>query len=80
MQRTHRHKVFASYHHQNDQGYRDRFESLFANVYNIMDSRSVRIGDIPKDLDTDEVARRIRDTYLRDSTVTLVLIGKDTWA
>ena len=79
MQRTPRHKVFVSYHHQNDQGYRDRFENLFANTYDIMDSRSVRIGDIPEGLDTDEVARRIRDKYLRDSTVTVVLIGSDTW-
>ena len=79
MQRTRRHKVFVSYHHENDQGDRDQFEKLFADVYNIMDSRSVRIGDIPKGLETDEVARRIRDKYLRDSTVTVVLIGKDTW-
>ena len=79
MQRTRRHKVFVSYHHENDQGYRNQFEKLFADVYNIMDSRSVKLGDIPKGLDTDEVARRIRDEYLRDSTVTVVLIGKDTW-
>ena len=79
MQQIRRHKVFVSYHHENDQDYRDRFERLFADVYNIMDSRSVRLGDIPKGLDTDEVARRIRDGYLRDSTVTVVLIGTDTW-
>ena len=53
MQQIRRHKVFVSYHHENDQPYRDRFERLFADVYNIMDSRSVRIGDIPKGLDTD---------------------------
>ena len=74
-----RHKVFVSYHHANDQGYRNRFEELFAEVYDIMDSRSVRIGDIPRGLNTDEVSRRIRDDNLRDSTVTVVLVGKDTW-
>ena len=79
MQQIHRHKVFVSYHHGKDQSHRDWFERLFADVYNIMDSRSVRIGDIPKGLDTDEVARRIRDGHLRDSTVTVVLIGQDTW-
>ena len=79
MQQIHRHKVFVSYHHEKDQTYRDRFERLFADVSNIMDSRSVRLGDIPKGLDTEEVARRIRDGYLRDSTVTVVLIGRDTW-
>ncbi len=79
MLRVARHKVFVSYHHANDQGYRNRFEELFANVYDIMDSRSVGIGDIPRGLNTDEVSRRIRDNNLRDSTVTVVLVGKDTW-
>ena len=44
-----------------------------------MDSRSVRIGDIPDGLHLDEVSRRIRDDYLSDSDVTVVLIGKETW-
>ena len=44
-----------------------------------MDSRSVELGDLPNGLETDEIARRIRDEYLRDATVTVVLIGKDTW-
>ena len=49
MLRVPRHKVFVSYHHQNDQGYRDRFERMFADVYDIMDSRSVRIGESRRD-------------------------------
>ena len=48
MQRPRRHKVFVSYHHENDQGYRNRFEKLFADAYNIMDSISVKLGDIPR--------------------------------
>ena len=79
MARVPRHKVFVSYHHENDEQHRNRFERAFADVYDIMDSRSVRIGGIPKGLNTDEVARRIRDDYLRDATVTVVLIGEDTW-
>ncbi len=74
-----RHKVFVSYHHEKDQGPRNRFEKLFADVYDIMDSRSVKIGDIPNGLNLDEISRRIRDGYLSDSTVTVVLVGKDTW-
>ena len=80
MLRTRRHKVFVSYHHENDENYRNRFDRLFSDVYDIMDSRSVEIGDIPAGLNVDEVARRIRDGYLRDATVTVVLIGKDTWS
>jgi hypothetical protein len=79
MPRVRRHKVFVSYHHENDQRRRNSFEQAFADVYNIMDSRSVKIGDIPRGLNTDEVARRIRDDYLKDTTVTVVLIGEDTW-
>lgn len=30
---TQRHKVFVSYHHANDQYYRDEFEQLFTNIY-----------------------------------------------
>ena len=74
-----RHKVFVSYHHEKDQGRRNRFERLFADVYDIMDSRSVRIGDLPNGLNLDEINRRIRDNYLRDASVTVVLVGKDTW-
>ena len=44
-----------------------------------MDSRSVKVGDIPRGLRTDEISRRIRDNYLSDSTVTVVLVGEDTW-
>ncbi len=79
MQPAPRHKVFVCYHHQQDQGLRNKFENLFADRYNIMDSRSVRIGGIPDGLHLDEISRRIRDNYLRDATVTVVLIGKDTW-
>ena len=76
MQPVPRHKVFVCYHHQQDQGLRDRFENLFADRYNIMDSRSVGIGDIPNGLNLDEISRRIRDNYLRDATVTVVLVGR----
>ena len=74
-----RHKVFVCYHHGKDQGRRNRFERLFTDRYDIMDSRSVRVGDIPNGLGLDEISRRIRDNYLSGSTVTVILIGKDTW-
>lgn len=74
-----RHKLFVSYHHTNDQHYRDAFERLFANTYDIMVSRSVQIGDINTNLKTDTIRQKIRDEYLRDSTVTAVLVGLETW-
>lgn len=74
-----RHKTFVSYHHANDQYYRDLFETMFAHHYDIMLSQSVQIGDIDANLNTEYVRQRIRDDYLRDSTVTVVLIGSQTW-
>ncbi|BAF73056.1 TIR domain-containing protein [Sulfurovum sp. NBC37-1] len=74
-----RHKVFVSYHHANDQYYRNKFEELFSNQYDIMVSRSVQIGDIDPFLRTETIRQKIRDEYLRDSTVTVVLIGSETW-
>jgi len=74
-----RHKVFVSYHHANDQSYRNNFEQLFANTYDIMVSKSVQIGDIAPNLTTETIRQKIRDEYLRDSTVTVVLIGSQTW-
>lgn len=75
----HRHKVFVSYHHANDQHYRNLFEELFANHYDIMISKSVQIGEIDSNLNTETIRQKIRDEFLSDSTVTVVLIGTQTW-
>lgn len=76
---TLRHNVFVSYHHDNDQYYRDKFERLFADRYDIFVSKSVQIGDIDPSLSTETVRQKIRDEYLRDTSVTVVLIGTETW-
>lgn len=75
-----RHKVFVSYHHSiGDQKYRNDFESLFAERHGVMVSKSVQIGDIDPNIATDTIRQKIRNEYLRDSTVTVVLIGPETW-
>lgn len=75
-----RHKVFVSYHHSTgDQKYRNDFERLFAERHEIMVSKSVQIGDIDPNLASDSIRQKIRDEYLRGSTVTVVLIGPETW-
>ena len=78
MQNT-RHKIFVSYHHDNDQFNKDQFEALFHNHHNIVISKSVQIGDIDSNLKTETIRQKIRDEYLSDSTVTVVLIGRQTW-
>ena len=74
-----RHRVFASYYHAEDQDYRERFELLFSDIHDIMVSESVEIGDIDPYLNTETIRQKIRDEYLRDSTVTAVLVGSHTW-
>jgi hypothetical protein len=74
-----RHKVFVSYHHKNDQFYKNEFEEIFSNQFDIIVSKSVQIGDIDPLLKTETIRQKIRDEYLRDSTVTVVLIGSETW-
>lgn len=72
-----RRRVFISYHRQEDQGYKDRFVRMMSDY--IVD-KSVDTGDIiDQDLPTDEIRRRIRDDYIADATVTVVLIGHRTW-
>lgn len=70
------HKVFVSYHHKNDWIYKDEFDIIFSNV---IISKSVDDGDIDPNLPDDTIRQKIRDEYLRDSTVTVVLIGAETW-
>ncbi len=76
---TGRHKVFVSYHHANDQKYRNKFEEIFVEQHGIMVSKSVQIGDIDPSLATETQRQKIRDEYLRDSTVTVVLVGSQSW-
>ncbi|WP_315981872.1 TIR domain-containing protein [Aliamphritea spongicola] len=72
-------KVFVSYHHASDQAYRDRFEQLFADDSSITVSPSEPIGDIDEYEAPEYIRQIVRDDYLRDTTVTVVLIGSDTW-
>ena len=52
---------------------------MFVNRYDTIVSKSVQIGDIDPNLKVDTVRQKIRDEYLRDSTVTVVLVGSETW-
>ncbi|MBL0047083.1 MAG: TIR domain-containing protein [Bacteroidetes bacterium] len=74
------HRVFISYHHTDgDEYYRNHFEALFENHHEIIVNKSVKIGDIDTSLKTETIRQKIRDEYIADATVTIVLIGKYTW-
>lgn len=72
------HKVFISFHSE-DIYYKNEFERLFHEIHGVIISRSVDTGDISNYLQTDTVRQKIRDEYLRDSSVTVVLVGANTW-
>ena len=72
-----KHKVFISYHHANDQYYKETL--LQSNIYDdIFIDASVDTGDIDENLSDESIRQKIRDEYLRDSTVTIVLVGTET--
>lgn len=62
-----------------NQYYREWFERLFAYIHDIMVSESVEMGEIDERLSTERIRQIIRDKYLRDSAVTVVLVGAHTW-
>lgn len=76
-----RRKCFISYHHA-DQAIVDQFERTFDHSHDLFISR--RLGQMPDDVidsnNTDYVMSRIRSDYIRDSTVTIVMMGACTWA
>ena len=77
-----RHRCFISYHHD-DQAYVDAFVSTFDKERRVFAARALGAGmdrDIIDSANTDYVMRRIRELYLRDSTVTIVLLGRCTQA
>ena len=74
---SHMHKVFISYHHNNDQLYKERLVQM-SDQYGIFIDQSVDTGDVDDSLPDERIRHIIRDEYLRDSTVTIVLVGRDT--
>jgi len=74
-----RHRVFVSYHHALDESYKRIFELRFGNAFSAIVPSSVNDGDIDPRLPTQTIRQKIRDEYLRDTSVTVVLIGAHTW-
>jgi len=71
-----RHKVFISYHHE-DQAYKDEFVRAMGDDFV---DKSVEDGDIDDtNIPTETIRQKIRDEFIADATVTLVLIGPCTW-
>ena len=74
-----RHKCFVSFHHADEtevEAFIDSFETAFIpRILGVSDEDDFIDSD-----DTDYVMDQIREKYLTDSTVTIVLVGGCTWA
>jgi hypothetical protein len=79
---TVRRKCFISYHHA-DQAAVNQFVRDFDHQQDCFIARGLgqeMPGDVIQSMDTDYVMRKIRENFLHDSTVTIVLMGRCTWA
>lgn len=77
-----RRKCFISYHKE-DAAEVNQFIRTFDHDRDVFIVRGIgdeMPGDIINSNNAEYVMRRIRELYLRDSTVTLVMLGKCTWA
>lgn len=72
-----KHKVFISYHHRNDQDYKESLIN-WSESNDIFIDASVDTGDIDEDLSDDSIRQKIRDEYLKDSSITILLVGQET--
>lgn len=70
-----KHKVFISYYHQ-DEYYKNKFEELFGNLFI---NKCVHSGDINTDVSTEYIKRLIRENYISDTSVVIVLVGPKTY-
>lgn len=71
------HKVFISFHHANDQWYKDELVKLGKGNKVFIDG-SVDMGEIPDNWDAQHIREYIRDNHLKDTTVTILLVGTET--
>ena len=72
-----KHKVFISYHHLNDQWHKEALIK-WSESNDIFIDASVDTGDIDENLSDDSIRQKIRDEYLKDSSVTILLVGQET--
>lgn len=77
-----RRKCFISYHHD-DEYEVEKFITDFDHGQDVLIARGIgasMAGDVINSSNDDYIKSRIRDLYLRDTTVTIVMIGKCTWS
>lgn len=77
-----RRKCFISYHHD-DEAEVEKFIEDFDRDRDVLIARGIGAsmsGDIINSSNSEYTMSKIREKYLRDTTVTVVLVGRCTWA
>lgn len=69
------HKVFVSYHHGNDQQKADYLRTHYGENNTFLDKS---LDEAYENMSNDEILVAIRTEHLKDSTVTIVLVGSET--
>lgn len=69
------HKVFISFYHEDDESYKNAFETSFGDLFII---KSVQEGDIDSDNSDEYIKRLIQEDYISDSSVLIVLVGPNS--
>jgi len=75
---TPKHNTFISFHHE-DEYYKYEIETDWGNYADGFISKAVGDGDIDPSLKTETIRQKIRDEFISEATVTMVLIGDGTW-
>ena len=71
------HNMFICYHHDKDQCYKDYLVDA-ARQHRILIDGSVNTGDIENSLPDEHFQEIIGNKYLRDSAITMVIVGQCT--
>ena len=72
-----KHKVFISFHHENDEKYKNELLGL-NEIYDLFDDYSVRDGKIDDNQSAEQIRRKIRDDFIRKAKVLILLCGSET--
>lgn len=74
-----RHNIYISYHHGQDDKYKDKFIENTLLVEKTISTRDEYFGNISPDTSIERTNILIRERFLKNTTVTVVLIGADSW-
>jgi len=73
-----RHKVFMSYYHAEDQNYKDMLLDANERLYLFKDCSVLEREIVDDNMSSEQIRRIIRDDYMREATVLLLLCGQNT--